>query len=102
MQLLEVSGAVRPLWVVRRQRVKVAPVFSGERERETVCVCVCVRACLRVTCHSSVLIFLIKYLLIILLFSTCLFEQSVWIFHVKQYEFIPVEVTPALYYLISQ
>ena len=45
MQLLEVSGAVRPLWVVRRQRVKVAPVFSGERERERQCVCVCVCAC---------------------------------------------------------
>jgi len=36
------------------------------------------------------------------LLLTRLFDLSVWIFHVTVYEFIPVEVTPALYYLISQ
>ena len=91
-----------------------------ERGRECVCVCVCVcvyaterereiesereRVCMYVcvTPHSSVLILLIKYTLIGLLSLTRLSDLWVWLFRVTKYEFIPVEVTTALYYLISQ
>jgi hypothetical protein len=77
-----------------------ADVFSGERDRERERKRV--RACMCVTRHSSVLILLIKYTLISVLFLTCLFDLAMWLFHVTKYEFIPAEVTPALYYLISQ